>query len=151
MQFYFYTIPYYHITGSMDFDELLEYLLDENENVQEQKVRIFNLHVFLSESYKTIIGFWNTVAKSSSRINGFTFPKILIVNLLFQHLGKYDDKGDSDSDGDGDGDGIRAKLKGMGFSSEEIRNVLAKYGIFVIHIFCRMFSFLPYKESSRHW
>ena len=68
---------------------------------------------------------------------------------MFLYLGKYDGKGDSDSDGDGDG--IRAKLKGMGFSSEEIRNALAKYGIFVIRIFCFMFSFLPYKESSRDW
>ena len=57
MQFYFYTISYYHIIGSMDFDELLEYLLDENENVLEQKVRFFTLLVFLSESYKTITGF----------------------------------------------------------------------------------------------
>ena len=79
MKFYFYTIPYYHIIGSMDFDELLEYLLDENENVLEQKVRFFTLLVFLSESYKTITGFWNTIAKSSSRINGFTFLKIFIV------------------------------------------------------------------------
>jgi hypothetical protein len=66
---------------------------------------------------------------------------------LFLCLGKDDSDDDSDAADDEDDDGIRAQLRLMGFSSDAIRNALAKSGILSL-IFCASFSNLDLVEKA---